>query len=792
MKHSYNRLFLSVLLSLFGWWAGSMTVIATTPHPSSPEEGITTGDGTKHYLAFASDRHQNMSQVDSNTPVVSTAMSCWSDLPVEYVSLIGDMVGQTKGDAPAYDVKTVWDEVNAVFPSLSVNQFSIIWADHDGGYTDPSGLGVMKVPSTSTTDYGNKSTQIYTDPEHSYYIYAVNYYEMLNNTSAEPEAFKEWVDGIDKSALIIVLCHAPMHYLRKDNLNGAEWCDALNYAATGSVTGADVTRNVVFFHGHNHTNENMEYYYEPGQTVNMQGSGGSVSKTIRFTYITAGYMKKPSGANTVNATLLTMDDDEITFTKSKSGTTSILGAVERVSGEDVTYYTVTFETNGGTAVASQRVKEGRTATEPATPSMSGYTFDGWYADATLTTPYDFTTPITADLTLYAKWTEREVEAHTFFYSSKATEGEAYLIVSNGYALVNNNGKIDAVAVTADGNNVVIDDESVDESAILWTVGSDGSLKNGSYYVYRASGNAQASLTLNTNTSTKYSNWTYTGEQLTVVGGSGSSTTYYIYYNNGWYTNTSTSYTAKLYSTQEYHTVTFETNGGTAVEPQEVKDGDLLGPIGETTREGYTFAGWYKDEALTTEYNFLYPVKSDFTLYAKWTAIVYHTVTFNTNGGTAVASQKLEDGNCATEPTAPTLNGFTFAGWYSDEALTTEYDFTKPVTSDITIYAKWVAVTEACASPNLSYQNGKIVCTCATEGVTYQYTVALSNTEGTCTDGIITIGPTVTVTVRATREGMLDSAPTAIQFNLPAVGDVNGDGDITIADVTALVNAILAN
>lgn len=555
-----------------------MTVIATTPHPSSPEEGITTGDGTKHYLAFASDRHQNLSATDSSTPVVSTAMSCWSDLPVEYVSLVGDMVGKTKGDAPTYDVKDVWDEVNAVFPSLTVDRFSIIWADHDGGYTDPSGIGVMKVPSTSTSDYGNKSTQIYTDADHNYYIYAVNYYEMLNNTSAEPEAFKEWVDGIDKSALIIVLCHAPMHYLRKDNLNGENWCNALNYAATGSENGTEVTRNVVFFHGHNHTSENAEYYYEPGTKVNMQGSGGSVSKTIQFTYITAGYMKKPSGANTVNATLLTMDDDEITFTKSKSGATSILGTVERVSGEDVTYYTVTFETNGGTAV----------------------------------------------------------------------------------------------------------------------------------------------------------------------------------------------------------------------EPQVVKDGDLLGPIGETTREGYTFAGWYKDEALTTEYNFLYPVKSDFTLYAKWTAIVYHTVTFNTNGGTAVASQKLEDGSCATEPTAPTLNGFTFAGWYSDEALTTEYDFTKPVTSDITIYAKWVAVTEACASPNLSYQNGKIVCTCATEGVTYQYTVALSNTEGTCTDGIITIGPTVTVTVRATREGMLDSAPTAIQLNLPAVGDVNGDGDITIADVTALVNTILTN
>ena len=230
--------------------------------------------GGTHYLTFASDRH-------ANTTAISTAMSCWKELPVEYVSMIGDMVGASGGDAPKYDVKTVWEEVNAVFPALPPSQFSIIWADHDYGYTDTDSLDVMKCPSKSKTEW-ETSTPIYEAPDSSYYIYAINYYEMLNYGTAAPEAFKTWVDGIDPSALIIVLCHVPMHYKRKDNMNGSTWSDALNYAATGSETGTEITRNVVFFHGHNHTTEQVEYYYAPGATVAMQGQSASESKTIRY------------------------------------------------------------------------------------------------------------------------------------------------------------------------------------------------------------------------------------------------------------------------------------------------------------------------------------------------------------------------------------------------------------------------------------------------------------------------------------------------------------------------------
>ena len=77
-----------------------------------------------------------------------------------------------------------------------------------------------------------------------------------------------------------------------------------------------------------------------------------------------------------------------------------------------TTYTVTFETNGGSAVVSQKVADGNKATKPADPTKDGYTFEGWYKDAALTVAFDFETAITADITLYAKWTQKAEITYT--------------------------------------------------------------------------------------------------------------------------------------------------------------------------------------------------------------------------------------------------------------------------------------------------------------------------------------------------------------------------------------------
>lgn len=72
-------------------------------------------------------------------------------------------------------------------------------------------------------------------------------------------------------------------------------------------------------------------------------------------------------------------------------------------GGRVLLYTVKFETNGGTAVASKTVVRNNKVTEPTPPTKDGFTFEGWYTDSEFTTAYDFETRVTKDFTLYARW-----------------------------------------------------------------------------------------------------------------------------------------------------------------------------------------------------------------------------------------------------------------------------------------------------------------------------------------------------------------------------------------------------
>ena len=76
------------------------------------------------------------------------------------------------------------------------------------------------------------------------------------------------------------------------------------------------------------------------------------------------------------------------------------GAFEKVPGMTST---VTFNSNGGSAVAPQTVPFNTPTTAPAPPIRNGYIFGGWYSDVGLTTAFVFTTPIAANITLFAKW-----------------------------------------------------------------------------------------------------------------------------------------------------------------------------------------------------------------------------------------------------------------------------------------------------------------------------------------------------------------------------------------------------
>lgn len=136
------------------------------------------------------------------------------------------------------------------------------------------------------------------------------------------------------------------------------------------------------------------------------------------------------------------------------------------------------------------------------------------------------------------------------------------------------------------------------------------------------------------------------------------------------------------------TVTFDTDGGSSVASVTLTEGETVSKPSDPTKAGHTFGGWYADKACTQAFDFSKPIEGNVTVYAKWIAITYQ-VTFDTDGGLpATWSQEVNEGSEVARPTDPTKSGYTFAGWYSDEACTRAYDFGTKIYQDTTIYSKW--------------------------------------------------------------------------------------------------------
>lgn len=159
----------------------------------------------------------------------------------------------------------------------------------------------------------------------------------------------------------------------------------------------------------------------------------------------------------------------------------------------------------------------------------------------------------------------------------------------------------------------------------------------------------------------------------------------------------------------FHTVSFITNSESSIKSQQVEDGNKAvkpaNPVKENgENEAYTFENWYTsaDNGKTlsaTPFNFETAITFDIVLYAKWTVLALHEVSFNSNGGSPVTSMKVADGKKITKPANPTKEGsgeetWSFENWYTseDEGLTlsdTPFNFNTALNSDITLYAKWV-------------------------------------------------------------------------------------------------------
>ena len=135
-----------------------------------------------------------------------------------------------------------------------------------------------------------------------------------------------------------------------------------------------------------------------------------------------------------------------------------------------------------------------------------------------------------------------------------------------------------------------------------------------------------------------------------------------------------------------YTVTFDSNGGSNVASQTVnKDAKATKPA-NPTKDGYSFKEWQLNGQT---YDFNTPVTGNITLTAVWinngTNTTTYTVTFDSNGGSNVASQTINENDKVTKPANPTRSGYTFKEWQLNGKA---YDFNTKVTGNITLKAVW--------------------------------------------------------------------------------------------------------
>lgn len=409
------------------------------------------------------------------------------------------------------------------------------------------------------------------------------------------------------------------------------------------------------------------------------------------------------------------------------------GAVS-LSAVLVSPVTVSFDLNGhgSTAPASQTIKPGTCAAAPENPTDAEYDFAGWTISKTELSAFDFSTPITADTTLYALW---NVKGFTLTLTDAEARDTADQVIASG--------------MSAPGGATITVKAVVPEGKVFdhWEV---------------------TGITL-TEAETKAETFIFTMPFAAV--------------------------TVKAVMVDKTYKVSFDLGGHGGVEDQEVKEGDLVKRPSEPTAEGFQFVGWYKDKEGYNGYDFNTPVTEDMVIYAKWiehigrttvlvqlpvhdgkpaaptvtasqyvidhyvwnnkidsdspmgenetfeeskqyklqvwlkikdnnyyfddttmavfngglpaTLVKYedslllaeiiftvpeegmHTVMFDMNShGNQIAELTVKDGETVAEPAAPKDSGYLFDGWYTDAAFKKPYDFNTPVTDDLILYAKW--------------------------------------------------------------------------------------------------------
>lgn len=377
-------------------------------------------------------------------------------------------------------------------------------------------------------------------------------------------------------------------------------------------------------------------------------------------------------------------------------------------GYATTYYDVIFDSNGGTAVDTQKnVQYGTTATKPENPTREGYRFLGWFTKDGKA--FDFSTPITKSMTLTAKWEIVNINAYIIPITSDGTQ-----LVGDGFDMALNTTTLGRVGLPGyeDEDAVRIHFATFASSAGLadaedYFPGTDplvvkavADLKNGLERRFAAGVNEAKADGIMSKT-----NWTYlhvgeldNEEDTNFLSGN------LVFYSARFVTEDSEHVTGM--PNAEY------THNAVAVYDYYLDGETITIPDAVPERYGYDFLGW-SVKAVPAENDKLLKagdtvtVDGDVVFTAQWKLKEY-TVSFDSKGGTKVDSQIVEHGSTATKPGNPHRNDYTFKGWYLDGK---KFDFSTPITGDITLVARWATKTSGgsnSSSDTTTKDNGKTV------------------------------------------------------------------------------------
>ncbi len=358
--------------------------------------------------------------------------------------------------------------------------------------------------------------------------------------------------------------------------------------------------------------------------------------------------------------------------------------LKAVWSDATSFYTVFFNSCGGTAVASQNVASGGKVTKPSDPVYDGYRFDGWVKEGEYVS-FDFENEtVTGDITLYADWS---IKTYKVTFDSNGGSDVASQIVLPGEKAERPSDPVKAgydFVNWLEGDNTYFnfDTEAIFGDITLKALWREHS---GTYTVkFDSDGGSEVA----SQTVAKWSKLRVPEEPTkdgfhfaywTKSDGSEFKFDSDLIYED-------TTLKAKWDDAYEYFTVSFNTDGGTAAENQRVKKGEKAKEP-DTTKEGYIKAGWVDDETLR-EFSFNTPITSDISLTVKWEYKSY-TVAFESNGGTEVTAERVKAGGTAYRPKNPTkeVKDYQTFGYWSLDG-TTEYDFNSPVNGNITLKAVW--------------------------------------------------------------------------------------------------------